>query len=200
MLLLLAGCGLEPRYVVLPTPVSDRRAVWVASDTAPPGSSYAPLLLSDPLVGVCRAVLTISQPGPEQGTTGYVVGELGQDGACRVAEASEVLTFRDQFEQLYLRADVAPTWVTRDELRPDRTYQYSKLWANNAIPVEPMQRPDGTLSLAWLPCAAEVGGRWRVGKLGLHDHADSALCIIPGESGAIQVRPGYRALYVPLDQ
>jgi hypothetical protein len=65
ILALLTGCGLEPRYVALPTPVRDGRAVWVAPGITLPGSDYAPVLLGDPPVGVCRAVLTISQLGPE---------------------------------------------------------------------------------------------------------------------------------------
>jgi hypothetical protein len=177
---LLAGCGLEPRYVVLPTPVSDGRAVWVVVGTAPPSSAYAPVLIGEPTVGVCRAVLTISQSGPEEGATGYMVGELGQDGACRVVEGGATSVFPDRFEQLYIRAGVVSTWVTRDELRPDRMYQDSKLWANNAIPITPMRRPDGTLSLAWLPCAAEVAGRWRVGMIGLHEQVESAFCATCG--------------------
>ena len=197
LLTAVAGCGLEPRYMVLPPPAESGMAVWAPVGEVP-GAGYTPVMLGDPPVSVCR-VFVRTPPGKENDAVGFIIGETAGD-TCRLAWGGAVLARAEPFELLYLRAGVTYSWASRDELRPDQTHERSRLWANNAVPIEPIPYPNGGYSHAWLPCAAPVEGRWRIGQLPLNYGAERARCFIAGESGEIRVRPGYRALYVPLDQ
>jgi hypothetical protein len=171
--------------------------VWVAEDAAP-DEGYVPVTLGDPPLFVCR--MSIASPRGQTDTlSGYVVGEAAA-GTCRSAAWERVFIRDVQYELLYVREDAAYSWASREELRPDLTYQRSRLWANNAVPIEPMRYHDGTPGEAWLACAALVAGHWRVGQLALSYAVDGAQCHIAEETGALGVRPGYRALYIPLDQ
>jgi hypothetical protein len=192
-----AGCGLEPRFLTPPPPADTGMALWLAENTPPP-AGYAPVTLGDPPLGICR-VFVHHPPDAERKTAGYITGEAAAD-TCRLSAWGALLTRSEQFELLYVRDGLSYSWASRDELRPDLPYQRSRLWANNAVPVEPMRYADGSYDAAWLPCAAQLDGRWRVGKLALNDAAEFARCYLPGETGEIGVRPAYRALYIPLDQ
>lgn len=197
LLAVVAGCALEPRYVVPPPPVDSGMAVWAPVGDAP-GAGYAPIMLGDPPLGVCR-VYVHPPPAGDDDAAGYVTGEATA-GSCRLTTQGAVLTWTEQFEVLYVRDGVSYSWANRDELRPDLPYQRSRLWANNAVPIEPMRNPDGAYDAAWLPCAAQLDGRWHIGKLALNEAVEFARCLLPGETSEIAVRPNYRALYIPLDQ
>jgi hypothetical protein len=51
----------------------------------------------------------------------------------------------------------------------------------------------------WLPCAAEIEGRWRVGKILALAAPDNGNCIIANDQNESVISQGYYVLYAPRD-
>jgi hypothetical protein len=201
-MMVLAACGLEPRYALPPPERDDGALRWVDAAAAPPPGSH-PVVFDDPAGGqhmVCRSQIADAQGA----NAGYHTGELTTEGAgdhaCLVAHRGGVIVFREAdnpYQQLWVRDDAVYRWAALAKF-PERPLSLSAIWQNSRLPGEYIRdNVTGAPVAYWMPCAAQDHGRWHLGKLALHDSEDPP-CYLAISGREVGVRVDVRVLYAPV--